>query len=199
MSKPLPPKPCLEQLKNQAKTLLHACQAGDATALGRMREHLPRLGVATEAELRQAQVCLKEAQHVIAREHGFANWDWLRVVVEADLRLIGLLTDREIQALLRGVDRRDLVVALTEMSQATQAEVLGNMTTGQRALTEQEMGVLRVAEQEHKDWVDKARRLLQQVAALAAQGQIAWPNGAAATPAAPTWAPPGRSRPAERC
>lgn len=185
MSKPLPPKPCLEQLKNQAKTLLHACQAGDATALGRMREHLPRLGVATEVELRQAEVCLKEAQHVIAREHGFANWDWLRVVVEADLELIGLLTDRETQALLGEVDLGDLVVALTGVSEAAQAKVLGNMSTRLRARAEQEMGVLRLAEQEHKDWVDKARRLLQRVAALAAQGQIEWPNGAATTPAAP--------------
>ena len=55
MSKQLPPKPSLEQLKKQARDLCRAHGTGDADAIGRLREHLPRLSEAPDDEIRQAE------------------------------------------------------------------------------------------------------------------------------------------------
>lgn len=68
----LPDRPNLDQLKRQAKDLLHAARAQDADALARFRI-LPA-NVRTPA--------LHDAQSVIAREHGFASWNDLREHVE---------------------------------------------------------------------------------------------------------------------
>lgn len=60
----LPPRPSLEQLRKRAKDLLRAARSADESAIQRFqsngaRHHPPRLS---------------DAQHVIAREHGFASW-----------------------------------------------------------------------------------------------------------------------------
>ncbi len=62
----LPPSPDLSFEKKQAKALVRACRAGDAAALARIRAHLPRKAA--------AGVSLADAEHVIARERGFASW-----------------------------------------------------------------------------------------------------------------------------
>ena len=56
----LPERPDLDQLKRQAKELLHAAQGGDRTAVQRLGGRSP--------------IRLADAQFVIAREHGFASW-----------------------------------------------------------------------------------------------------------------------------
>jgi ankyrin repeat protein len=81
-SQQLPERPNLEQLKNQAKTLLRAAQAGQTQALLRFRA-LPAFAGKTAAELGALALALHDAQSVIAREHGFASWNELREHVEA--------------------------------------------------------------------------------------------------------------------
>ncbi|MGH7627355.1 MAG: ankyrin repeat domain-containing protein [Gemmatimonadaceae bacterium] len=77
----LPARPSLEQLKRQAKELLHAAQSGDSSALARLRA-LPAFATATDTALARAPLALHDAQSVIAREHGFDSWNTLRERVE---------------------------------------------------------------------------------------------------------------------
>src|SRR5215831_10042548 len=63
--KSLPARPSLESLRKQAKQLARAVAAGDAAAIARAHEHLPRV----EPPLTQ-----RNAQLVIAREYGYAGW-----------------------------------------------------------------------------------------------------------------------------
>ena len=60
----LPARPSLEQLRKRAKDLLRAARSADESAIKRLhsggaRHHPPRLA---------------DAQHALAREHGFASW-----------------------------------------------------------------------------------------------------------------------------
>ena len=80
-SQQLPERPNLEQLKNQAKSLLRAARAQDAAALERFQA-LPTLSGKSIAELRAMGLALHDAQSVIAREHGFKSWNALREHVE---------------------------------------------------------------------------------------------------------------------
>jgi len=73
----LPERPNLEQLKKQAKSLLHAAQNQDPAALERFRS-MPALA----RSLTEQTVALHDAQFVIAREHGFKSWSELREHVE---------------------------------------------------------------------------------------------------------------------
>ena len=76
----LPARPNLEQLKNQAKSLLRAAHAGDGPALRRFAI-LPSFS--THPETAATESALHDAQSVIAREHGFVSWNALREEVEA--------------------------------------------------------------------------------------------------------------------
>src|SRR5260221_5407148 len=77
----LPERPNLEQLKRQAKDLLHSARAHDTTALGRFRI-LPAFTQTSAADLARRTFALHDAQSVIAREHGFDSWNELRDRVE---------------------------------------------------------------------------------------------------------------------
>src|SRR6266852_2520231 len=57
----LPARPDLDQLRHQAKDLLHAAQRGDAGAIARITTVSRRLILAT-------------AQLALAREYGFTSW-----------------------------------------------------------------------------------------------------------------------------
>lgn len=70
-AQPLPVRPDLDQLKRQAKDLLKALRSGEPAARQRWREHAP---LAQDPE----RARLRDAQRVIAQEHGFASWDALR-------------------------------------------------------------------------------------------------------------------------
>jgi ankyrin repeat protein len=80
-SAPLPERPNLEQLKKQAKSLLHAARAAEPSALERFRL-LPAFARKSVAELGAVGLALHDAQSVIAREHGFESWNALREHVE---------------------------------------------------------------------------------------------------------------------
>ena len=78
----LPDRPNLEQLKKQAKSLLHDAQEKDPAALRRFAE-LPAFAQKSETELMAIGLALHDAQSVIARELGFPSWNALREEVEA--------------------------------------------------------------------------------------------------------------------
>lgn len=80
-SSPLPERPNLEQLKKQAKALLHAAQKQDSAALARFRA-VPSFAKKSPAELAALPLALHDAQSVLAREHGFPSWTLLREHVE---------------------------------------------------------------------------------------------------------------------
>ncbi|MBI3849166.1 MAG: ankyrin repeat domain-containing protein [Verrucomicrobia bacterium] len=104
MSKSLPSRPNLEQLKNQAKDLLKKYLAGEPAAVNRMRELHPDFGGSsvksprtpltpslspsdgervTEGRVRGKGFRLHDAQLVIAREYGFASWMKLKEHVDS--------------------------------------------------------------------------------------------------------------------
>lgn len=61
-------------LKKQAKRLLKAHRSGEVDACERFKRQHPRFRDTLLDGVRQAHVVLREAQHVIAREQGFASW-----------------------------------------------------------------------------------------------------------------------------
>ena len=81
MPRQLPARPNLEQLKKQAKSLLHAAQTRDGESLRRFAA-LPSLANKSIDHI-GADLALHDAQSVIAREHGFPSWTALREEVEA--------------------------------------------------------------------------------------------------------------------
>lgn len=74
MIKQLPEHPDEEQLKKQAKDLLHEIRAGRPEALARMGNE------------NRETFALHDAQRVIAREYGFPSWAKLKVHVETRAR-----------------------------------------------------------------------------------------------------------------
>jgi ankyrin repeat protein len=80
-AKPLPPRPNLDQLRRQAKDLLHSAERHEPGARERFRA-LPAFASATDQSLKQATLALHDAQSVIAREHGFDSWNALREHIE---------------------------------------------------------------------------------------------------------------------
>jgi hypothetical protein len=80
--RPLPSRPSLDHLKQQAKDLLrvHAAQAPASAQL--IREFHPRFSGAADAQIFAATIKLSDAQLAIARQHGFATWARLKARVE---------------------------------------------------------------------------------------------------------------------
>src|SRR6516164_535632 len=83
MPAPLPDRPHLDQLKNQAKDLLKGHKAGDPEALRRIQANHPRLGASSAHEIQSSRLTLSGAQLVIAREYGFSSWPKLKAHVES--------------------------------------------------------------------------------------------------------------------
>ena len=94
----LPVRPDLDQLRHQAKDLLHAAQRGDPDAI-------PRIDAVAE------QILLSTAQLALAREYGFASWARLKPEVERR----DILNSRDLSRLTRllAEHRRTRVVAKT--------------------------------------------------------------------------------------
>jgi len=80
-SQHLPERTSLEQLKTQAKSLLHAARAKDPTALQRFHA-LPALSLKSGVGADALSLALHHAQSVIAREYGFKSWNEMREYVE---------------------------------------------------------------------------------------------------------------------
>lgn len=80
MSRQLPAKPNLEHLKKQAKELLYDFQQGAPAAIERFHS------LASTSALTSPK--LADAQHVIARDYGFASWPKLKDHVELLVRVL---------------------------------------------------------------------------------------------------------------
>jgi len=82
MSKSLPPRPSLEQLKKQAKEFLQSLRSRQLDAIRRLREFHPAFANVAESELAHARFSLADAQLTVAREYGLASWAKLKARVE---------------------------------------------------------------------------------------------------------------------
>ena len=182
----LPPQPNLKNLKNQAKSLLKSLQAGDRDAIQRIKVSLPRLSTTSEGDILGAGISLQEVQHVIAREHGFKNWNVLQAIVEVDFDLLTKLDRRSTETLLREVSIKDCIIALSTASEEVKDKLLGNMSTRHRNLIESESSFLEGASPNkyagavgvEEIWKSQ-RRILQQLAESAEAGDLVWPTDGA--------------------
>lgn len=82
MTKSLPERPNLTNLKKQAKSLLKAHKAGDPTVCAVLR-HLHRFSGMADSEILAAEIVLAEAQFAIAIEYGFKDWAAMKASVES--------------------------------------------------------------------------------------------------------------------
>src|SRR5437867_2657122 len=78
----LPPRPNLDHLRRQAKSLLAELESADKAAIATMREHLPAAKDMSDEQIRKARFRLADAQSAIARKTGFASWPQLARHVE---------------------------------------------------------------------------------------------------------------------
>jgi ankyrin repeat protein len=105
MSRELPDRPNLEQLKKQAKSLLHAAERRDDDALLRFGV-LRAFSNKTAEEIGAIRVALHDAQSVIARELGFASWNALREEVEARTLSLDAAVDEFLRCATGGASGR---------------------------------------------------------------------------------------------
>jgi hypothetical protein len=81
MSRSLPVRPSLVQLKHQAKDLRLAAREGAADAIATLRQ-LRRLAGASAESIARERISLSEAQYALALDYGFASWPELKAHVE---------------------------------------------------------------------------------------------------------------------
>ncbi len=117
MTKSLPERPDLGQLKKQAKDLLKDIRAQRPEALARVPEN------------ERAGFALADAQRILAREYGFPSWAKLKLHVET--REIGIATARLVIAAVNG-DAASLQAILAERPELARqtvsaAAVLGDL------------------------------------------------------------------------
>ncbi|MBI4662488.1 MAG: ankyrin repeat domain-containing protein [Verrucomicrobia bacterium] len=105
VSRGLPQRPHLDVPKREARDLLKECRAAKSEALDRIRRRHPKFRSADPAAITVAGLRLSDAQMVIAREYGFANWAQLKERINSNT-VVGLL-----HAAIRA-DDRDTVVRL---------------------------------------------------------------------------------------
>jgi len=133
----LPPRPNLEQLKRQAKDLLHAARANEDGARARFRI-LPAFDGKPDADPAFTTLALHDAQSVVAREHGFDSWTALREHVEERVLEFDGALELFLEAATSGrPDRAERLLALhPEIAGATfhTALLLGDAASVERQL-----------------------------------------------------------------
>ncbi len=78
--------PDLENLKKQAKLILRWHREGHYPVAAQIRRLLPRFSKMPDAEILAASFKLGDAQEMVAREHGFDNWQALSAGLPAASR-----------------------------------------------------------------------------------------------------------------
>lgn len=118
MSLSLPIDCSLEQLRNQAKDLLKAHRAGDATVCDTYRL-IHRFSKLSDHQILGASVSLQETQYALALDYGFRGWKELKTQVEtrrlgaeADKLHFGLMVDPKGNAEARELYKRAIGMAL---------------------------------------------------------------------------------------
>ena len=142
MSKQLPLRPDIDQLKKQAKELLKAHQTASPSAVEAIKEYFPRLSDSSEAEILRAEFTLQNAQHVVAREYGFAGWTELSAAIDPFVEEAPQFSDREIQILVSQLDKKDLAFFLWTSDFEVQEKVLDKTTEYVRNFVEDELEFL---------------------------------------------------------
>jgi catechol 2,3-dioxygenase-like lactoylglutathione lyase family enzyme len=79
----LPPRPRLSLLSDHAKALRKAHAAGDPDAVERVLRYHPAHEGADASRTAAADLSTRDAQLVVAREHGFDNWTQLKRYVDS--------------------------------------------------------------------------------------------------------------------
>jgi ankyrin repeat protein len=92
-----------EDYRRQSKALVEACREGDPLARARLDCHFPGVNPAKPA--------LRDAQHVIAREHGFPNWPLFRALLLKSPPDFPALTTAFVQAALDDTGRADRMLS----------------------------------------------------------------------------------------
>lgn len=82
MAKKLPPRPNLDHLRRQAKSLLSSLESGDPEAVSTILTHLPAAAGLTVGQVRHRSFRLADALSAVARKTGFASWPQLARHVE---------------------------------------------------------------------------------------------------------------------
>ncbi len=135
----LPDRPNLDRLKNEAKDLLRAAHAHDASALSRFRI-LPAYSRFSDAELAGTALALHDAQSVVAREYGAESWNALRERVEELTLDFAGAVDQFLEAATDGRrDRAERLLALHPgIARASfhTALVLGALDVAERHLSD---------------------------------------------------------------
>ena len=90
MSRSLPDRPSLAQLRLQAKELQASHRERSLAASARVIANHPRFRHARAADVLDTRLRLSDAQLVIAREYGFESWATLKLHAEMPERLDGL-------------------------------------------------------------------------------------------------------------
>jgi ankyrin repeat protein len=123
MSKSLPQRPSLDQLKRQAKDLLKQLRRNEASALVRVKNALPDFETVNDAALSEVSFALSQAQRVVAREYGFASWPKLKQHIEAlveapqshsHVHLLSCFYDKIVDSLPEGFSVGDLMDAMSK-------------------------------------------------------------------------------------
>ncbi|HEY3757348.1 MAG TPA: ankyrin repeat domain-containing protein [Opitutaceae bacterium] len=104
-SSQLPERPNFEQLKKRAKSLLHAAQVRESSALARF-QILPAFARKSPVERAVLSFALHDAQSVIAREHGFPSWTALREAVEERTLTFDAAAEALVRFAVGGADQR---------------------------------------------------------------------------------------------
>ena len=84
MTKSLPPAPSLKHLRLEAKNILKAHKAGDASCCGVLR-NLHQFKEQPDEEILKAKVGLQEVQFALAMEYGFKGWTEMKVYVKGGI------------------------------------------------------------------------------------------------------------------
>ena len=79
---PLPARPNLEHLRDQAKDLLKAYRGREPSALARFRKSSPQYSQHSDIDLARLCLSLRDAQCVVAVEYGVPHWQCLKKYVE---------------------------------------------------------------------------------------------------------------------
>ena len=108
MKKELPSHPNLEQLKNQAKTILRGHRVANPDTLKLIQEHHPRWLKSSEAAIQMAGFTLSDAQLVVANEYGFETWAKLKAHVQ--LHESPVASQASVDALREAAGRGDLAL-----------------------------------------------------------------------------------------
>lgn len=106
VSRGLPDRPHLDVPKREARELLDQCRKGESDALERTRHCHPKFKDVADDTAIAGKFKLSDAQLVIAREYGFANWTALKQRISAHSAAMAL------HQAIRSDDRESVIAIL---------------------------------------------------------------------------------------